>query len=176
MQLSFANSAQKIYVIDTSALIRLDFVFPKNNSAFSAIWDEIEELMSKGRFRTLNYVEDEINSYEGAHTFLKEWIHDCKKEFVVEADEDCYNAAIPIINAEYSTGFFDPKKQAEGKEEADPYLIAYCKIHTYTLITSESKTRANKIPAVAKKNDVECIDVNEFLAQRGLRMERTKKE
>lgn len=176
MQLSFGDTGQRIYVVDTSALITLDFIFPKQNIAFTAIWEEIEDLMSHGQFRTLNFVEDEINSYEGDHTFLKEWIHNFKKNFVVETDEDCYNAAIPIISTEYSTGFFDPKKQAEGKEEADPYLIAYCKINNYILITSESKTRANKIPAVAKKHGVDCIDINDFLTERGLKMERRKKK
>lgn len=130
--------------------------------------------MEKGQFKTLNVVEDEINNYEGEHTFLKKWIQECKKDLIVEVDEDCFNAAIPIINAEYNTGFFDPKKQAEGKEEADPYLIAYCKVNGYTLITNESKVKPNKIPAVAKRNGVICIDVNDFLVERDLRMEKRK--
>ena len=174
MQLTIGDSDQKIYVIDTSALITLDYTFPKHNKAFAAIWDEIEDLMFHGQFRTLNYVEEEINSYEGCHTFLQEWIREWKKKLVVETDADCYNEAIPIISAEYSTGFFDAKKQAEGKEEADPYLIAYCKIHKYILITAENKVKPNKIPAVAKKHGVVCIDVNDFLNERGLKMERRK--
>ncbi len=68
----------------------------------------------------------------------------------------------------------DAKKQAQGKEEADPYLIGYCKIHNCILITNESKTRFNKIPAVSTKNGVEYIDMNDFLIERGLRMERRK--
>ncbi len=68
--------------------------------------------MENGQFRTLNFVEDEINNYESGHTFLKKWIQECKKDLIVEVDEGCFNAAIPIINAEYNTGFFDPKKQA----------------------------------------------------------------
>lgn len=72
-------------------------------------------------------------------------------------------------------GFFDAKKQAEGKEEADPYLIAFCKAHNYTLVTNESETKPNKIPAVAKKNGVICINIYDFLQQRGMKMQRTKK-
>ena len=174
MQLSFANSEQKKYVIDTSALIKLDFAFPKYNKAFVAIWDEIEDLMSKGQFKTLDYVEYEINSYEGDHTFLSKWLHECKKELVVVTDEECYNAAIPILNEEYSTGFFNAKKQAEGKEEADAYLIAYCKVYTCILITNENKQKPNRIPAVALKHGVTCIDINDFIEDRGLRMERKR--
>lgn len=97
-----------------------------------------------------------------------------KKHLVVKTDAASLNAAIPIINEEYDTGFFDAKKQAEGKEEADPYLIAFCKVHGFKLITDESKTRPNKILAVSRKNGVECIDIYDFLKERGLRMERKK--
>lgn len=70
---------------------------------------------------------------------------------MVETDAASFIAAIPIINAEYNTGFFDAKKQAEGKEEADPYLIGYCKVHNCVLITDESKTKHNKIPAYLQR-------------------------
>ncbi len=39
----------------------------------------------------------------------------------------------------FHTGFLDRKKQAQGKEEADPYLLGYCQTHGYTLITDESR-------------------------------------
>ena len=101
---------------------------------------------------------------------VKKW----KKHLVVETEASSFNAAIPIINAEYNTGFLNVRKQAEGKEEADPYLIGYCKVHNCTLITDESKIKNNKIPAVSERNGVKCIDVNDFLIERELRMERKK--
>lgn len=173
MQLDF-NQGQSIYVIDTNGLINLDYLFKYGNPVFKAIWDEIEDMIAQGTFRTIDFVEEEINSYEGKQDFLKNWVKKWKKNLVVKTDEASINAAIPIINEEYSTGFFDAKKQAEGKEEADPYLIGYCKVHNYVLITNESKTKPNKIPAVATKNGVKCIDINDFLNERGLRMERKK--
>lgn len=98
-----------------------------------------------------------------------------EKTFSVPTDAASINAAIPIINEEYKSGFFDAKKQAEGKEEADPYLIAYCKTHKCVLITNESKIKPNKIPRVSEKNNVKCIDINDFLIERELKMERKKK-
>jgi hypothetical protein len=163
-----------IYVIDTSGLIMLESTFKYDNPVFQAIWEEIEDLIRQGTFRTIDFVEDEINNYEGKQEFLKNWVKKWKKHLVVKTDAASINAAIPIINEEYSTGFFDAKKQAEGKEEADPYLIGYCKIHTCVLITNENKLKPNRIPAVAQKNGVKCIDVFEFLQERGLRMERKK--
>ena len=173
MEIAF-NQEQTIYVIDTSGLIKLESTFKFDNPVFKAIWDEIEDLIHHGLFRTIDFVEDEINSYEGKEEFLKNWVKKWKNNFVAQTDAESINAAIPIINSEYSTGFFDSKKQAEGKEEADPYLIGYCKVHNCVLITNESKIKQNKMPAVSAKHGVRCIDLDDFLGERGLRMERKK--
>jgi len=172
---SLFNQENIIYVIDTSSLIMLESTFKYDNPVFSAIWEEIEELIRQECFKTIDFVEDEINSYEGKQDFLKKWMKKWKKHLVVQTDSASMNAAIPIINEEYKSGFFDAKKQAEGKEEADPYLIAYCKTHNCVLITNENKLKPNKIPAVSAKNGVKCIDINDFLIERELKMERKKK-
>lgn len=168
------SEGNTVYVIDTSGLITLDYTFSRDNPVFTAIWEEIEDLIGQGCFKTIDFVEQEINEYQGQQDFLKKWVKNWKKLLVAETDVASFNAAIPIINAEYNTGFLDARKQAEGKEEADPYLIGYCKVHHCTLITNENKTKNNKIPAVSARNGVRCIDINEFLIERGLRMERKK--
>lgn len=173
MQLNF-NQGNVVYVIDTSGLIMLESTFKYDNPVFNAIWEEIEDLIKQGCFKTIDFVEDEINSYQGKQDFLKKWVHKWKKHLVVPIDAASINAAILIVNVEYKSGFFDAKKQAEGKEEADPYLIAYCKIHGCVLITNESKIKPNKIPSVSLKNGVKCIDINDFLIERELKMERKK--
>ncbi len=153
------NANQRVYVIDTNALIHLDFTFKKEIPVFTAIWEEIEELIRQGCFKTIDFVEQEINDYEGKEEFLKKWIKTWKRTLIVSTDAASINAAIPIINQEYSSGFLKASKQAEGKEEADPYLIGYCKIHNCVLISNESKTKPNKMPTIARKNGVECIDI-----------------
>ena len=173
MHLNF-NTDDTIYIIDKSGLIRIESTFKYDNPVFKAIWEEIEDLIGQGCFKTIDFVEDEINSYEGKEEFLKIWVKKWKKHFVVQTDAACINAAIPIINQEYQSGFFNAKKLADGKEEADPYLIAYCKVNNCVLITNESKTKPNKIPGVSIKNGVKCIDIIDFLGERGLRMERKK--
>lgn len=173
MELNFYEN-ETIYVVDTSALIMLEYTYKYDNPVFNAIWEEIEDLIPTGCFRTIDFVEDEINNYEGKEDFLKKWIQKWKKHFVHKTDTASITASIPIINEEFNSGFLDSKKQAEGKEEADPYLIGYCKTHSYVLITNESKIKQNKIPAIAEKNGVKCIDINDFLKERGLRMERKK--
>jgi hypothetical protein len=168
------NPEEKVYVIDTNALITLDLTFKKAIPIFTAIWEEVEDLIKSGNFKTIDFVEQEINEYQGKQEFLKLWVKKWKKQLVMKTDAEIITASIPIINEEYNTGFLTASKQSEGKEEADPYLIAYCKIHNCILISNESKTKHNKIPAIPKKNDVQCIDINDFLLERGLRFERRK--
>lgn len=175
-QLDFLLECEKVYVIDTSAFIQLDLLYKKVNPVFEAIWEEIEELIGNGCFQTIDFVEDEINSYQGKEEFLKKWVKKWRKRLVHETDTKSFEAAIPIINEEYNSGFFDAKKQAEGKEEADPYLIGYCKAHNFVLITNESIHKPNKLPAIARKNEVACITINDFLADRGLKMKRKSSE
>lgn len=174
MQIDF-NQGETKYIIDTSALIHLESMFKYDNPVFAAIWEEIEELIKQECFKTIDFVETEINLYEGKQDFLKNWVKKWKKLLITDTDESSFNAAIPIINEEYESGFFDAKKQALGIEEADPYLIAYCKVHNCVLITNESKLKPNKIPKVSAKNGVRCIDINDFLQERELKMERKKK-
>jgi hypothetical protein len=173
MELNFYEN-ETVYVVDTSALIMLEYTYKYDNPVFMAIWEEIEELIQIGCFRTIDFVEDEINTYEGNENFLKKWIKKWRKHLVHQTDTSSITASIPIINEEYNSGFLDAKKQAQGKEEADPYLLGYCKTHNYVLITNESKIKLNKIPAIAKKHNIKCIDINDFLKERGLRMERKR--
>jgi len=110
------NEENKVYVIDTSGLIRLDMTFKRDNPVFTAIWEEIEDLIRNDRFKTIDFVEEEVNNYEGKETFLKNWIKKWKKHLVVETDTASINESIPITNDEYNSGFFDAKKQAEGNK------------------------------------------------------------
>ncbi len=99
------REGKTVYVIDTSGLIILEATFKKDNPVFSAIWEEIEDLIKQGCFKTIDFVEQEINDYEGKEDFLKKWVKWWKKHLVVETDAASFNEAIPIINAEYNTGF-----------------------------------------------------------------------
>ncbi len=167
--------SQNVYVIDTSALINLQDKFEYNNPVFKAIWEEIEELILSDNFITIDFVEKEIiEDYLGRKDFLIKLIKRFKRKrkFVKKVDESVINEAIPIINTEYTSGFLNQKKLADGKNEADPYLIAYCKVHGCKLISDEKKFVSNKIPEVAKKNDVYCINLYDFFEERGLKMVR----
>jgi len=167
--------SQNVYVIDTSALINLQDKFDYKNQVFKAIWDEIEELIITNNFLTIDFVEKEIvEDYLGKKDFLIKWMKRFKRrrKFVKKSNAAIINEAIPIINSEFNSGFLKKAKLEKGKDEADPYLIAFCKFYGYTLISDENKFVSNKIPEVAKKNGVRCISLYEFFEERGLKMVR----
>lgn len=171
--------SQYTYVADTSALINLQEKFDYNNPVFKAIWEEVEELILNDSFITIDFVENEIiDDYLGKEDFLVKWIKSFKrkKKFVKNCDESVINEAKLIINAEYNTGFLKKVKLEKGKDEADPYLIAFCKLNGYKLISDEKKLVTNKIPEVAKKNGVKCISLYDFFEERGLKMVRKNGE
>ena len=68
---SLFSQGDVIYMIDTSGLIMLESTFKRDNPVFTAIWEEIEDLISLGNFKTIDFVEEEINSYQGKQDFLK---------------------------------------------------------------------------------------------------------
>ncbi|NQW29973.1 MAG: DUF4411 family protein [Ignavibacteria bacterium] len=168
------SQGNTVYVADTSCLIKLDVSFKKSNLVYAAVWEEVEELIIQDCFKTLDFVELEINDYGGKEDFLIKWVKKWRKRLIVDTDVASFSIAQQIINAEYETGFLNKRKLAEGREEADPFLIGHCKVHGCTLITNESKLKSNKIPAVAKKYGVTCIDIDGFFGERCLRMERGK--
>ena len=70
----------------------LESTFKYENPVFIAIWEEIEELIKQGLFKTIDFVEDEINSYEGKQDFLKKWVKKWKRYLVVPIDATSINA------------------------------------------------------------------------------------
>lgn len=65
------SEANTAYVIDTSTLLRLDYTFKRENPVFTAIWEEIEDMITLDCFKTIDFVEQEINNYEGKNSLLR---------------------------------------------------------------------------------------------------------
>ena len=96
MELTFLGNIT--YVVYTSSLITLEYHFKYDNPVFHAIWEEIEDLIQSGNFKTIDYVEIEIENYEGKQDFLKLWVKKWKKLLVVSTDAQSFNTARPIMS------------------------------------------------------------------------------
>jgi len=102
-------SLERKYCIDASSLIDLGNIYPKERETYKAIWNDIEELIDNGLFLTSDFVEKEINEYQGKKTFINEWIREHKQKLVIPTDSEITIAAKKIINENRNTGFLDQK-------------------------------------------------------------------
>jgi hypothetical protein len=68
MELDF-NQGNTTYIIDTSGLITLEFIFKYDNPVFSAIWEEIEELIKQGTFKPLTLLKMKSTVMKGKRIF-----------------------------------------------------------------------------------------------------------
>jgi hypothetical protein len=162
MKLPFIKS----YCIDTSALIDLRRHYPKNEATFKAVWEEIETLIAEGNMSTMKIVEKEIEKYQGKDDFLIKWISKHKKQLIYPMDSEIWDAATKIM--EKHPELIDKKKMMNGEEEADPFLITLACVKGLTIITQESKDNPNKIPAIANKYKINCLNLFEFFNAQNL--------
>jgi len=157
----------KLYCIDTSALIDLERHYPKIQTAFKAIWEEIEQLIKEGSIFTIETVQEEIEKYQGKEVFLKKWIFKHRRQFIIQIDSQIWKIG-QKITAEHPE-ILDKKKIETGENQADPFLIALAISKVTTIITNENKDKPNKIPLVAAHYGVKSIDLFEFFGERDLK-------
>ena len=170
MEIPFAENQS--CCIDISSLIKLDTEFSRQHQTFKALWDEMDSMIMQGTLYSCEFIEEEAERYMGKHTFIKDWICKHKSRFIIPNDSDAriIIAASKVINENLATGFLNRKKWESGINEADPYLIALGMVKGCKIISNESKEKPNRIPQVAFKYGVTCIDVYKFFKERGLEM------
>jgi Domain of unknown function (DUF4411) len=162
--------AQVLFLLDTSALVKLEQQMPRESPVFTAVWEELERRITNGQVKTIDFVETEVLEFEGKSNRLQLWVQYWKKHLITPMDEASYAATQPILQAEWNTGFFSSQKQAAGKDEADPYLIGFALTHDCIIVTEEKTGTHNKLPAVAAKNGAITINLFEFIEKIGIRM------
>lgn len=150
-----------VYIADTSALIDLKDKYPMD--IFEGLWKELEKLCKFKRFIAPEEVRKEIRD-DG----LIKWLRKSDMLFISPDSEQVEK--VKEILSKYS---FLAKE--EGKANADPWLIALAIVRVrsqlfkgkHVILTQESKTKANRIPAVAKEYGIECYDLIELFRSEG---------
>lgn len=157
------------YVIDTSSLIEMKDKYPRDVSLFKPIWENVEKLCRNGRLIAPIEVLKEI---EQGDDELKRWSKNRRKIFI-KPDESQFAKISEILN----TFSFLAKSEKLGPN-ADPWVIALAvekneegqKVlfpNKYIVVTEESKTKPNKIPAVCKNYNIECVNLIELFRREG---------
>lgn len=157
----------KVYVIDTSAIVDLFRWYPPDISVFKPIWDKIEKMIGSGILISHYEVYREI---EVGDDMAVEW---CKKHKKMFIDPDDHQIRIfEKVREAYEKDQWD-KKITQPGPWADPWIITLAiqlrersKIlgiqGDVKIITQENKTKRNNIPTIAKNFGIESLKLIEF--------------
>jgi len=149
-----------VYTIDMSSIKELHERYPK--TLFPTIWQHIESLIQNNQLVSHIEVHREIKATTNPKDKLLVWSNKNKKLF--QNIDPCQNSKIPLIQAEYNKGEWNNKMNRPGPW-ADPYLIAMAMCEGATIITQESKTKANRIPPIGNQLGVKSVNLLEFFEE-----------
>lgn len=149
-----------IYTIDMSSIKELHERYPKN--LFPTIWQHIESLIQNGQLVSHIEVQREIKNTTNLKDKLLLWSNKNKKIFM--SIDACQTSKIPSIQSKYNKGEWQNKMNRTGPW-ADPYLIAMAMCESATIITQESKMKANRIPPIGNQLGVKSLNLLEFFQE-----------
>ena len=162
-----AEAAEIIYCIDTSALIDLDRLYPKNT--FPTLWEKLEELIRDKRLISSIKVLVELSARtDDIYVWAKK-----HKQMFKRQNSKRHIDIIKEILRKHPT-LVDEKKE---REDADPFLVALAltqkrigpedlfRKSEWVVITQEKPSRGSrvKIPDVCKYYGIKCTSIVEFL-------------
>lgn len=156
-----------IYCIDTSSLIEMKDKYPQDT--FPSVWQKMDKLYTEGRLIAPSEVRKEI---EQGDDELKRWTKGKRKMFI-KPNEPQF-----VIVSEILKKYPFLAKPEKTGPNADPWLIALAIEkngeerkrlfpNKYIVVTEESKTRNDRIPAVCKNYGIECINLIELFRKEG---------
>ena len=123
--------AGRHYVLDTNVLIDWwSEHYPP--SVFPTLKSKLEALVEANRIHIIDQVWKEVNTF--GHKDLSEWCADKKKLLHRKTDSRNLLLAADAIRKKYPS-LIDANKNVTA---ADPYLIAYAKMHGSVLVTHET--------------------------------------
>jgi len=160
-----------VYCIDTSSLIEMKDRYPID--VFVDLLPKMESLIKEGRLIAPMEVKREI---ERGDDELKKWVTG-KKRLFVKPDVKQIKKVKEILR-DYP---FLAKSEEVAASNADPWLIALAIVrdeeeheklfkhlkHKHVVVTEESPTNPQKIPAVCRNYNIECINLLEFFRRLG---------
>lgn len=153
-----------MYLFDTSSLSQLFYCY---RDIFPSLWGKIDIAIQDGVILSVMECRLELDDNPKASDEDYMWLNNHKNIFLkAEAEE------ISFIKNELFTeknGHFQalvPKeKKLEGKESADPFLIAKAKLYNYFIVTEESEKGkpGSKIPHACQHFSIEYCNLHGFM-------------
>lgn len=119
---------------------------------FPNLWQKFSQLISSGEIRSVQKVQEEINSPQDLVDWLKK-----QKDLYLPRSQEEEDLASKIINSKAGKGLITKRRP----DPADPYVIARAEIEEWTVVTQEGEG-GNGIPAVCQTRGVKCINLIGF--------------
>ena len=146
-----------VHTIDMSSIKELHERYPK--SVFPTIWSHIDSLVQNNQLVSHIEVQREIKNTSYPTDKILIW--STKNKNIFQSIDACQSSKIPEIQIKYNKSEWLNKMNRPGPW-ADPYLIAMAMCEGATIITQESKTKANRIPPIADQLGVNTLNLLEF--------------
>lgn len=148
------------YLCDSDILITSNRYIPRKR--FASFWDKLGEYIDTEEVGILKIVKNEIKKgTDDLYSWLSRFP---ATKFINEKVEE----NVILLVKEIVNNHPDLVDPLNPRDQADPYLIAYAKVHNLTVITYENPKSPKKIPAICKTMDVDCINLDEFLERESL--------
>ncbi|MBY0383672.1 DUF4411 family protein [bacterium] len=148
------------YIIDASSLITsMKITYPPE--VFDSLWDKVSKAMDDGHLISCEAVLLELDKGDDV---VSKWAKKRKKYFMA------VTSAEAVKVSEILEKFPKLVDASLGTESADPYLIAKAFIggvDKYKVVTEESQTKLNKIPAVGRSFGVVSINFISMVKEMG---------
>ena len=155
-----------MYVFDTNIFLVLGHYYPDN---FPSIWEHLNNLVLEEKLFSVKEVrrEIEINS----HTeHIADWVKANSKIFRIPTKEEMEVVA-EIFHNPIFLGLVKRNNLLKGMPVADPFIVAFAKIHGAIVVTQEKhKRNAARIPNVCKTMEVPCLNMEKFLKKEKIKL------
>lgn len=154
-----------VYVFDTSSLRVLRNYY---RDVFATFWERFEGAIDAGGIVSVREVLNELEA-QVSSTWLWDWIRARRTIFQVPTPAETLFVQ-EIFKVSHFRALVGETQRLQGRPVADPFVVACAKVKEGCVVTEETfKPNAAKIPNVCEYFEVDCTNIEGFLASNGWR-------
>ena len=162
-----------LYLLDTNTISQMFQSYYQDQ--FPSFWERFNELVLAGRAISVRAVETELEATgRGSVSRAVSYLKDLNRDFFSDPSEQeqvlvremSNDPNLSSANARWAA------RAAEGREDADPFLIAKARTPSglfakQVVVTLESPTNSAGIPQVCQRFGVPCINLQQMMDDLG---------
>jgi len=148
-----------MYVFDTSSFIRVSHYYMDR---FPTFWENVASYVSDGKLVSVREVHKELINTSDERAF-DEWVKKNKPIFKPATGEETSFLSLLFATKNFRDNL-NKRHIQQGMPVADPFLVAYAKVHGATVVTEERyRPNAAKIPNMCDHFGIPCKTLLGFM-------------